>query len=165
MKILITTITLISLISITNCGQDKGTEQATAVENPEQKAPQAPSDDDSQPTTKETKTSETQTESTDTTIQTAENSSQPQDEGVTKAGQEKVVACSFDIDGEKFEGNTEEECEQLKADLGLDQSPTQPDEGATSSDYVCQFNINGEVYDGNSKEECDQLKEDLGINF
>lgn len=81
-------------------------------------------------------------------------------------GQPSSVHCSFSVDGKNYEGRSAEECEQLKADLGLEtQAPiSQPKSPNTDTSAVhCAFNINGELYEGRSKEECDKLREDLGL--
>lgn len=87
-----------------------------------------------------------------------------------------MVQCSFNINGELFEGDSKEECDKLKKDLGIDKlledilsgtAPTETSGGGSetvsNSAYKCQFNINGELFEGDSKEACDKIKKDLGL--
>jgi hypothetical protein len=82
-----------------------------------------------------------------------------------------VVHCSFQIDGQSYEGKSQAECDKLKEELGIDfklpntPSPKPVQEKEESNVVHCAFNVNGELYEGKSQAECDQLKKDLGIEL
>ncbi|MFW7381368.1 MAG: hypothetical protein ACOH5I_21340 [Oligoflexus sp.] len=91
-------------------------------------------------------------------------------------GGNQVVKCAFNINGVLYEGNSQAECDQLRAQLGINvgQTPTlpttpkqptlaTPPANGEQNVVRCAFNINGVLYEGNSQAECDQLRRDLGL--
>ncbi len=94
---------------------------------------------------------------------------------VDGADGQSVVACSYSINGKKFEGKSQEECDRLKKDFekeaaaaGVPVPPSAPapaSPAAGQTQVACAFNINGKLYEGKSQAECDKLKKDLGITI
>ncbi len=94
---------------------------------------------------------------------------------VDGADGQSVVACSYSINGKKFEGKSQEECDRLKKDfekeaaaVGVPLPPSTPAPTAPAggqAQVACAFNINGKLYEGKSQAECDKLKKDLGITI
>jgi hypothetical protein len=87
----------------------------------------------------------------------------------------KQVACSFNVNGQLYEGKNQAECDKLKADLGIDtpslpapapnSTPAPKPSTSSSVEISCAFNINGKLFEGKSQAECDKLKQDLGFQF
>jgi hypothetical protein len=80
---------------------------------------------------------------------------------VDAADGQSAFACSYSINGQTFEGRSQEECERLKKDFekaagstGVPLPPAAPAPSVpagSDTQVACAFNINGKLYEGKSQ--------------